>query len=246
MVWIAATPAGEHVIAREWPQEDDYIPGVGSPGPWAVPSTGSRKDGDRGPAQKGFGFGIKSYTLEIARIERELYRFLHPGTPANSHQRIPIEERIMDSRGGAAPTLAAESPTTLIDLMFETDPNDADDESLEFIPSSKTLTNDGGSATINDGVELVNDLLYYDDGPDATTLDPDTGAVTFHGQAPRLYVSQRCTNTIFALTNWTGEDGQKGACKDFADLPRYYAQSSPEYLPPTTPTQTSRRSGGCF
>lgn len=241
MIWVAVNPLGEAFIAREWPQEDDYIPGIGSPGPWAVPSTGTRKDGDRGPAQKPFGFGIKSYKREMARVERELYRLIHPDAGPNSKGRIKVWQRIMDSRGGAAPTLAHESPITLIDLFADTDPDDDQDEAFDFQPSSKSLTGEGGNGGIMDGVEMVNDLLYYDEA--AATLDPAGVAMTFQGQAPRLYVCERCTNTINALSTWTGADGQKGACKDFADLPRYFAQAGPEYVPEEA---RRARGGGTF
>jgi hypothetical protein len=241
MIWVAVNALGESFIAREWPQEDDYIPGIGSPGPWAVPSTGTRKDGDRGPAQKPFGFGIKSYKREIARVERELYRLLHPGESAASRKRITVFKRIMDSRGGAAPTLAHESPKTLIDLFAETDDADQEDEEYLFDPSSKSLTGEGGNGGIMDGVEMVNDLLFYDETH--ATLDASGERMTFAGQAPRLYVCLRCTNTINALATWTGADGQKGACKDFADLPRYFAQAGPEYYPESNDRP---RGGGTF
>ncbi len=241
MIWVGVNALGEGFIAREWPQEDDYIPGIGSPGPWAVPSTGTRKDGDKGPAQKPFGFGIKSYKREMARVERELYRLTHPGEPTNSRKRIPVWMRIMDSRGGAAPTLAHESPKTLIDLFAEIDPEDPEDESFDFQPSSKSLTGEGGNGGIMDGVEMVNDLLFYDET--LARLNDAGTAMIFQGQAPRLYVCERCTNTINALSTWTGADGQKGACKDFADLPRYYAQAGPEFIPETN---TRPRGGGSF
>ena len=241
MIWVAVNALGESFIAREWPQEDDYIPGIGSPGPWAVPSTSTRKDGDKGPAQKPFGFGIKSYKREMARVEQELHRLLHPHDSANSKKRIPIFKRIMDSRGGAAPTLAHESPKTLMDLFAEVDPEDDTDEEFLFDPSSKSLTGEGGNGGIMDGVEMVNDLLFYDETQ--ATLNEPGDRMTFRGAAPRLYVCTRCTNTINALSTWTGADGQKGACKDFADLPRYYAQAGPEYIPEAN---TRPRGGGTF
>lgn len=70
---------------------------------------------------------------------------------------------------------------------------------------------------ISEGVSLINDWLYYhDDKP----ID--------HQNAPRLYISERCTNSIFALKEWTGADGQKGACKDPIDCLRYLVCSGVE------------------
>jgi hypothetical protein len=128
-----------------------------------------------------------------------------------------------------------------MDLFAELDPEDDQDEAFEFDPSSKSLTGEGGNGGIMDGVEMVNDLLFYDETQ--ATLDPAGLRLTFQGQAPRLYVCERCTNTINALATWTGADGQKGACKDFADLPRYFAQAGPEFIPEAG---TRSRGGGSF
>ena len=63
---------------------------------------------------------------------------------------------------------------------------------------------------IEEGVGLINDALYYDEE-----------APIEHNNAPGLYISERCTNTIWALKEWTGQDGQKGASKDPIDCLRY-------------------------
>lgn len=70
---------------------------------------------------------------------------------------------------------------------------------------------------ISEGVALINDWLYYND---EKPID--------HTNAPRLYISERCTNTIFALKEWTGKDGQKGACKDPIDCLRFLVSSGVE------------------
>ncbi len=48
---------------------------------------------------------------------------------------------------------------------------------------------------------------------------------------------------IWALENWTGLDGQHGACKDFIDLLRYMALSPPVYL---TEENFAPRGGGSY
>lgn len=67
---------------------------------------------------------------------------------------------------------------------------------------------------IEEGVSLINDALFYDE---TAPID--------HTNAPRLYISERCTNTIWALKEWTGSDGQKGASKDPVDCLRYLLTS---------------------
>jgi len=42
---------------------------------------------------------------------------------------------------------------------------------------------------------------------------------------PRLFVSEDCPNTIYALENWRGVDGEKGATKDPVDCVRYFYTS---------------------
>jgi hypothetical protein len=110
-----------------------------------------------------------------------------------------IEERIMDSRYGNTPTRTREGTTTLIEQC-------ADEVDLDFVSAS-------GSQATEDGrnwVHLINDLLYYNDAQPPGPLN-----------SPRLFFSTECANLIFAMKNWTGEDGKDGACKDFIDLVKY-------------------------
>ena len=117
MAWFRATPNGFHYCYREWPSVDDYIPGVGHAGEWAL--AGKKVDGDAGPAQETFGFSLDRYREEIERVEdgEEIYL------------------RIMDSRFGASPTPTKSGVTTLIDQMG--------DLGLHFVPASGGEVNEG-------------------------------------------------------------------------------------------------------
>ena len=69
-LWMGVDAAGDVWVYREWP--GDYeIPGQGVPGDWAVVSDRRNgvNDGDRGPAQEKFGFGLDKYKAEWARLE---------------------------------------------------------------------------------------------------------------------------------------------------------------------------------
>lgn len=232
MGWYLVTALGQKVIAREWPQEGDYIPGVGlCPGPWA--EIGAKADGDKGPAQEPWGLGIKAYKLEIARVERELAKEQRDlaelaGRKCKVGERIVVPDgnRIMDSRAANTPNLAHDQSVTLIEMMD--DDRDGTEESLGFVSAGLDSGADSGDTSIRMGVEHVADLLSYD--PEAMVIEAETGRVTFEpgARVPQLYVLERCTNHIFALSNWTGKDGGKGCCKDFADLPRYFAIANPE------------------
>ncbi len=117
MAWFRAAPNGVHYCYREWPTPDDYVPGVGNAGEWAIP--GKKVDGDAGPAQQTFGFSLERYREEIERVEDGEEIFL----------------RIMDSRFGSSPTPTKSGVTTLIDQMG--------DLGLHFVPASGVDVNEG-------------------------------------------------------------------------------------------------------
>jgi len=220
MVWALVSPLGQVLVAREWPQPADYVEGVGPMGEWAVPTAGKRLDGDRGPAQASLGWGIKRYCQEIERIERELHRLQHG---AGEDGRVEPFVRIIDSRAGNTPTLAASETLTLIDLLAN--------EGMDFEPAGMLVAAEGQSRrnTINEGIDLLNDWLSFD--PAAVKEHPD-GRVEWLDalKGPRLYLSEVCENTISALETWTGLDGPEGASKDPIDVLRYLRISDPVFV----------------
>lgn len=109
-----------------------------------------------------------------------------------------IFERYMDSRFGNAQTLARETPTTLIEEMADLDMN--------------FLAAPGDS--IDEGVAMVNSALHYNPEQPVNALNQ-----------PRLYISERCKNTIYAMQTYTGADGKKGACKDPVDALKFVVLS---------------------
>lgn len=247
MIWLRIDPAGRWYIYREWPSTGHpgaYIPGISDPGPWTTP--GKPADGVRGDAQKSFGFGLDAYKAEIARLEgwpksedrgpatagklrtedgEELgparvtgisaRRIPHKLRPAWAREEDdgrgePIAERWMDSRYGALPTRTREGQTTLIEQCGELD--------LEFKAAS--------GKEIVEGVTLINDMLDYDKELPLGQWSPQLQRLN----APKLYVSSRCPNLIYAMREWTGKDGNKGACKDWIDLLRYAALAELSYI----------------
>jgi hypothetical protein len=103
MIWIRVTRDDRWWVYREWPSFGGpwaYIRGIGDPGAWALPSS-TKFDGDRGPAQQPFGFGLGRYKQEILELEGE----------------EEIFERWIDSRYGASPTTQYEGNTTLIEQL---------------------------------------------------------------------------------------------------------------------------------
>lgn len=210
MLWAGVNARGEIFVAREWPQQDDYIEGVGYPGEWAVLSAKDKADGDKGDAQEPFGFGLERYKEEIARVEHEL---------GGDEEPAEIHERIMDSRFGNTPTLSKSEATTLIEEFA--------DLGIDFVPA--------GGEHQAEGVELIKSALYYDPTREIGT-----------GNAPKLYISSRCQNLIFALRTFTGKDGQRGACKDPIDCLRYLLLAEPMHMGRLTAHEKRRQQVGGY
>ena len=203
MLWIRYTPDGRCWIYREWPDQFDYIEGVGYPGAWAE-ADGKLQDGRPGPAQKACaGFGFEDYKRIIDAAEKA-----DAAEPA---------ERWMDSRYGNTPTMTQEGVRTLIEQC-------SDRIGLDFRATS-------GQAIV-EGVTLINDWLAYNEDAPVDALN-----------SPRLYISERCQNLIYALKTWTGADGKKGATKDWIDILRYITLSGVGY---EDPAMLRARPGGCY
>lgn len=191
-------------LYREWPG-NYQIPGIGVPGPWAIPSgrNDGRNDGAPGEGQKpSFGFGLARYKFEIARLERwqDWKTWSAGGAEYPDEEELAgwdarggadelIEERFIDSRAASAPRIENDRPETLVTFF--------DDLNLFF-----NLT---PGADVTDGVSKINSALDYEDGV----------------SAPHFFISEECENSIYALENWLNADGDKGACKDPIDLMRY-------------------------
>lgn len=211
MIWAVVTPDRRIIVRREWPQPGDYIPGVGNPGMWAIPD-GEKFDGARGDAQQPFGFGLRRYKEEFDRVEHKLGAdWPRQGTEEDigrhpDNLKLRVHERIMDSRFGNAPTLAAGETSTLIEQFEDLEP-----EGVEFVPAP--------GVALEEGITLINDALDYDATAEVSALNQ-----------PRLYVHEDCRNLRFALQTWTGQDGKHGACKDPIDVLRYLLLSDPVHV----------------
>lgn len=240
MQWwkCAPNPVGQPLLfcAREWPQPGDFIVAgdVGNPGEWAVLEEGrveaGRKkaqvkvDGERGPAQRCWGLGYRQYAEEIERVERELWHceqglFGSEAAPGIDG-RILLQDgcRIMDSRSGNTASQTHGESLTVREIMAQ--------YRLYFSSAGRDSGAEAGSTHVKEGVGMINDRLFYD--VNQAELDPKTGLYVFHGHAPSLMIAEPCENTIFALSNWTGQDGGQGATKDPVDTTRYLVIANPQ------------------
>jgi hypothetical protein len=122
MIWVRVDVRGRLFVYREWPCPGRYVEGVGYPGKWAVPS-GAKADGERGDAQKPFGWGLERYKQEIDRLEKG--------------ERI--EQRLMDSRYANSSTMGKEMVTTLLEecsevgMDYDPAPGEHIDEGIDLI-----------------------------------------------------------------------------------------------------------------
>jgi hypothetical protein len=201
MLWAYCPSPKKVIIYREWPSHDHlaaYIPGIGDPGPWTI--SGKAADGEKGPAQTAFGFGLERYKQEILR---------------NENGEV-ITDRYMDARTANSPTATREGTTTLIEQMTELD--------MDFLgtASEKHLFSREGDGSI----DLINSKLYYDLEVPLGEYSPDMARIN----EPELLVLESCTNLIWSLENWTGKDGQQGACKDPIDCLRQVVLNELEYV----------------
>jgi hypothetical protein len=203
MIWVACPRPDKWVIYREWPSHGNpkaYIEGIGHIGPWAL--SGSAADGVMGPAQKSFGFSLQAYVDEILRQENG----------------ETIFARYIDSRYATSPRVGAEHVTSLIEQIGEVGM-----DFLCMVPGKGRII----GMDRNDGsVDLINSALYYDVETDLGKFSPKLSRLN----EPQLQVVDTCPNTIYALEHWTGQDGQKGACKDPIDCVRGLFLSSVNYV----------------
>lgn len=207
MLWVGVDRQGRIWVTDEWPPEQDF-------GEWAVPTernptdeSGSGWDGDVGPAQEPVGWGIVQYKREILRRER---------LGLKPEETRALQRRTVDRRAGPAPMTVQSGPTTSIwqELNDEQETQEGTCPGLEFDLA-------GGLSLEEDGLEMLKEALWYDR---AQPMDPVRNS-------PKLFVVETCKQTIWALSNFTGRDKQKGACKDPIDCLRDMLTSGLEFVP---------------
>lgn len=146
------------------------------------------------PSEKPDGKPGPAQTLEAGRSISE-YRALFRQIEDDLGYGEPVM-RLIDPKAGGSPALSEAGGTTLIDLLAESD--DPTDEPMAFIPAP--------GVPVDQRTSAINSLLSYDATQPITPLNE-----------PSLYITKDCSNLIYALSEHTGRDGQKGASKDPID-----------------------------
>ena len=206
-IWVLVTPGAvpEYFIYRDWPDAQTY-------GEWALPDDGgasgqkTKYDGKPGPAQRSLGYGFGKYKWML--LEKE---------GAGEKKGEEIAMRFMDPRAASAPQIESQGGTTMAMQLAQEDEIFVNGErvkvpGMQFIP---VPCKKGAFGEETEGLSQLNDLLDW---------DPEQPMVQGMN-SPRLWVAKSCRQVIWALSNYTGMDGSKAACKDFVDPVRYAAQA---------------------
>lgn len=225
LLWLRAVPGPRPTwyVYREWPDLATY-------GEWAIPTSRSPEeggkgwDGDPGPAQAmSLGFGTAQYKALVMRLE---------GTPLVNDPKAPVKmrtgevifDRLLDPRAARTEHITEQGGTCIQDQLAA----DHQGEGGTRLPGMYFRQAPGLKEL--EGEESIKDALWFN-------MDQPLDAVM---NAPQLYVSESCGNLIWALSNYTGRDGAKGACKDPIDCLRYLLTAGPMYVG----TQVLRSIGG--
>jgi hypothetical protein len=201
VLWLRVDVVGRIWVYREWPNA-----GLGE---WALPS--EKPDGKVGPAQRlegGRGIvGYKQLFLGLEGVRETDGKW-------DWSEAEAVYERLIDPRAGNAAVPGEEEGTSIVEMMCE-EQRDKDGRltgpSMVFAPAP--------ACKVDEGAVLINDALDYRTEEPVTALN-----------APRLYVVRTCANLIWALREWTGLDGEKGACKDPIDALKYALKRGVEYV----------------
>ena len=211
---LAHADGVHHTVVGEWPNNYDPVPGVGLMGEWCVPSGSKKHSCGAGPAQRDLGWSFWRYKKEMARIEGWACYDPEAGMEQVKEwdqlcaKRMPVFERLMDSRFAANELRSGEEVRTIYD-EFE-------DLGLSF-----GQTSTGRREEIDAGVSSVNNLLYF---------NPEKPVVKGFNE-PRLKIAKRCENLIFAMKVWRWPGATDDPAKDPCDCLRYYVQRECVYVP---------------
>jgi len=116
-----------------------------------------------------------------------------------------IFERYIDPRFGSTEKTLKDGTITPEEELSEL--------GLDFLPAK--------GAHEDAGLQVINSLLAYNDELPVTTTN-----------SPKLYISDRCANLIFAMQEYTATAGKDEPTKDPIDCLRYLAITEVGYVDP--------------
>lgn len=206
MLWTGVDAQGVKWTFKEWPDIEM--------GEWALP--GQKPDGREGPAQTaGGGVGFDFYKRLI--LELEGWRQTAEGK-WEIGDGFPVFDRQIDPRP-AGTSVPSDSDNKTY-LQYLSDPLYGPNGERQFDGHDVRA---GAHCGIKEGIGWVNDWINggWDRNAPVTPLN-----------CPKWYISSACVNTIWALRCYTGDDGDKGACKDPIDCLRGFSKTGIRYVAP--------------
>ncbi|MDQ3204349.1 MAG: hypothetical protein M3Q94_19625, partial [Pseudomonadota bacterium] len=82
--------------------------------------------------------------------------------------------------------------------------------------------------TMDGSIDFINSALYYDKTKKIGEYSEKMSGINH----PQMLFTEDVPNMIWAVENWTGEDGTHGACKDPIDVIRGFVLSRLCYIGP--------------
>lgn len=98
-------------------------------------------------------------------------------------------------------------------IVSELDDNDM------VMTSATVASSDTNKTEIEDGIQVINDLLHWNPALEKSFTN-----------APKLYISDRCENLLYAFSEFTGKLGPTEATKDPIDCVRYLIKSNVGFI----------------
>jgi hypothetical protein len=114
-----------------------------------------------------------------------------------------IFERLIDPRLGAALSVTKEGATSII--------TELEDAGMLCLAAP--------GLHVDHGLSLINDRLSYNQTAPISAMN-----------TPRLFISDRCTNLIECIKNYTGAGGPDEVWKDFIDCLRYLLEHGADFV----------------
>jgi len=256
-IWVMVTPGDppNYYVVRDWPDERTYDKWAEPTKRETSDETRKGWDGDPGPAQRELGLGVIGYKKIWADAERvrvplvlreHVERSRKEGVWNEAafqdlllaHVKYPWHRRAIAAAVASREANLDEVSEYIVDRFM--DPRFCNSEHAsehggkclrdyfeeeQRSPEGKLLApayviTPASGKDIEHGCGLVTDLLAY---------DHDLELVP-HVNAPRLFVSEECTQVRWALENYTGKGGEAGACKEWIDLLRHLAEAAPVHV----------------
>lgn len=192
LLWVGIDMDGTIWAIDEWPR-------ASVEGDWAIP--GDKPDGKVGEGQF-FESGKSFVDYKKIILTMEGWQRTDAGGVERGAKVREVDSRYMDPRPAGTTVPSDSEGWTYLDHMA----SEHKEGEKVIVPGLDFAAAPG--CKIEEGTQLIRDWLTRDWNPD----EPVTPL-----NCPRFYVSAHCSNLIYALKNWTGEDGEKGACKDPID-----------------------------